>query len=496
MSKKKHKHRDEVREAATAAVDSASTAPTSESGSATAPISRVDYEAQLHMLQVELVKLQRHFIGCGDKILVLIEGRDAAGKDGGIRGAMPLLCALVFIVSLSYGAGLPLIRPYLLRYLGAVPASTVAWHVGMLGGVYLLALFLFAPMWGRLSDRHGRVLVLLISFAAFLLGSVGAALAPSLGFVYAARLLAGAGAAATVPTAQAYIADVSSSADRSRRFILLGSASFVGFLAGPAFGTWLAGPVMGVAVGQMDGMLNWPALAVALAGVPLLLLLLTPRCLGRNHAIVEPLSMEDSASRRSFVHASMLLALLVSFAVGTFEVGFNLFGSQTLGLTTTMMAAMFITCSLAMLAAQSMLLFSAVRSRIDQRWVAAAFAGSASALGFTFLVPNAGSLGLMIAVVATAAGMVGPVLSYELLERQSAPPGKLLGQQAAAGNLGQALGSMGAGSLFALAPMMPFWAAALVLLVGAAISLVWWGPSRTREIASRKLTDAERLAQS
>ena len=404
------------------------------------------------------------------------------------RGAMPLLSAMVFIVSLGYGAGLPLIRPYLLRYLGAVPTSTVAWHVGMLGGVYLFALFVFAPLWGRLSDRHGRVLVLLIGFAAFLVGSVGTAMAPGLGAVYAARLLAGGGAAAIVPTAQAYIADLSSTIDRSRRFVLLGSTSFVGFLAGPAFGTWLAGPVMGAAVGQMGGMLNWPARAVALAGVPLLLV--APWCLGRNHAAARALALgpEADASRKRFVHASMLLALLASFAVGTFEVGFNLFGSQTLELTTTTMAAMFITCSLAMLVAQSILLFSSVRSRIDQRWVAIAFAGSALALAFTSWVLDAGSLGLMIAVVATGAGMVGPVLSYELLERQSAAPGKLLGQQAAAGNLGQALGSMGAGTLFTLAPMMPFWTAALVLLVGAVLSLAWWGPARTGEIAARKAT--------
>ncbi len=412
--------------------------------------------------------------------------RTASASRPMTKGAMPLLSAMVFVVSLGYGAGLPLIRPYLLRYLGAVPASTVAWHVGMLGGVYLFALFLFAPFWGRLSDRHGRVLVLLIGFAAFLVGSVGTALAPSLVLVYAARLLAGAGAAAIMPTAQAYIADFSSTIDRSRRFVLVGSASFVGFLTGPAFGTWLAGPVMGAAVGQMGGMLNWPALAVALAGVPLLLL--APWCLGRQHAVVQSLAAEDGASRKRFVQASMLLALLASFAVGIFEVGFNLFGSQTLGLTTTTMAAMFITCSLSMLAAQSMLLLSSVRSRIDQRWVAAAFAGSAFALAFTSLVPDAGSLGLMIAVVATSAGMVGPVLSYELLERQSAAPGKLLGQQAAAGNLGQALGSMGAGSLFTLAPMMPFWTAALILMVGAALSLAWWGPARMGEIAARETT--------
>ncbi|BDB29318.1 polyphosphate kinase [Cupriavidus sp. TA19] len=48
-------------------------------------ISREDYEADLHLLQIELVKLQKHFISCGDRILVIFEGRDAAGKDGTIK---------------------------------------------------------------------------------------------------------------------------------------------------------------------------------------------------------------------------------------------------------------------------------------------------------------------------------------------------------------------------------------------------------------------------
>ena len=60
-------------------------APAASGSAGTTPISREDYDAQLHILQVELVKLQRHFIGCGDKILVLLEGRDSAGKDGSIK---------------------------------------------------------------------------------------------------------------------------------------------------------------------------------------------------------------------------------------------------------------------------------------------------------------------------------------------------------------------------------------------------------------------------
>ena len=52
---------------------------------AEASISHEHYKAQLLILQVELVKLQRHFIGCADRILILLEGRDAAGKDGSIK---------------------------------------------------------------------------------------------------------------------------------------------------------------------------------------------------------------------------------------------------------------------------------------------------------------------------------------------------------------------------------------------------------------------------
>ena len=89
MSKKKHKHRDVARHVL--AGSDAESSGASAAGLVTASISREDYEAQLHMLQVELVKLQRHFIGCGDKILVLVEGRDAAGKDGGIKRVVEYL---------------------------------------------------------------------------------------------------------------------------------------------------------------------------------------------------------------------------------------------------------------------------------------------------------------------------------------------------------------------------------------------------------------------
>jgi len=56
-----------------------------ESGAQAPPISKKSYKDSLRKLQIELVKLQRHFIKCDDKIVIILEGRDASGKDGTIK---------------------------------------------------------------------------------------------------------------------------------------------------------------------------------------------------------------------------------------------------------------------------------------------------------------------------------------------------------------------------------------------------------------------------
>ena len=129
-----------------------------------------------------------------------------------------------------------------------------------------------------------------------------------------------------------YIADIGNVVDRNRRFVRLGTASSVGLLAGPAFGAWLAGPVVGQAVAQMPSMVNWLTLVAGIIGISVLLL--EPWCVGseRHAAAAAPASGAEPAACRHFVRTSMLLALLAAFAVGTFEVGFKLFGGQTLGL--------------------------------------------------------------------------------------------------------------------------------------------------------------------
>ncbi|SEM76434.1 polyphosphate kinase 2, PA0141 family [Nitrosospira multiformis] len=87
-------------------------------------ISKEDYEDTLYKLQVELVKLQRHLIECGDKILIIMEGRDASGKDGTIKRITEHLSAReTRVVALGKPSDRDRNTWYFQRYVQYLPAA-------------------------------------------------------------------------------------------------------------------------------------------------------------------------------------------------------------------------------------------------------------------------------------------------------------------------------------------------------------------------------------
>ena len=87
-------------------------------------LSYEDYKAQLRELRIELVKLQRHFIQCGDSILILLEGRDAAGKDGSIKRIVEYLSPReTRVVALGKPSDRDLRGWYFQRYVPYLPVA-------------------------------------------------------------------------------------------------------------------------------------------------------------------------------------------------------------------------------------------------------------------------------------------------------------------------------------------------------------------------------------
>jgi MFS family permease len=231
------------------------------------------------------------------------------------RRLKPLLALFIVCVIdvLGFGIVIPLI-PYMAAQLGASPALNT-WILGIYSACQLLA----APLWGRLSDRHGRRPILLTSMLGACSSYVMLAFAHSIAALFLARALAGF-MAGNLSAAMAYASDISQPADRARTMGTVGAAIGIGFMLGPAIGGALAGEQL-----QAVSFLR-PALVSASLSVLAMLLVLF--VLPESHTAQHRAAQVPSAAR---AHAWRLLralpalrwltlgALLVTFSQSTLE---------------------------------------------------------------------------------------------------------------------------------------------------------------------------------
>ncbi len=190
---------------------------------------------------------------------------------------------------------------------------------GLIQSSYALTQFLFAPVWGRLSDRFGRRPVLLTTIAGTAISLTGLGFAESLESIFAARLLAGA-FAANVSVASAYITDVTDPEERTRWMGMLGASFGIGFLLGPAIGGLLVPYGYAVPMLFAGGMaaLNFMFALVALPEPPRRAV--AERSVGRFEVLRDP------AIRRT-----CLAYLFFSLAVTQLENMFPLFMKDRFG---------------------------------------------------------------------------------------------------------------------------------------------------------------------
>ena len=155
------------------------------------------------------------------------------------KAAMIFILITVFIDVLGIGIIIPILPELIKDFSGGSTALAGRWF-GVLAASYALAQFIFAPVLGSLSDRVGRRPVILIALFGLGVDYVIMGFAPTLGWLFVGRLLAGV-MGASITTANAYIADVSKPENRARNFGLIGVSFGLGFIFGPALGGILGG---------------------------------------------------------------------------------------------------------------------------------------------------------------------------------------------------------------------------------------------------------------
>jgi DHA1 family tetracycline resistance protein-like MFS transporter len=151
--------------------------------------------------------------------------------------SIPFILTVALLDSIVMGIAIPVL-PGLIEQFSVSNANVGAIN-GLLVALTAVFQFLLSPLIGVLSDRFGRRPMLLIATAGFAVDYLILALAQNLGWLVLGRLIAGITAASSA-TVNAYIADITLPAERSRAFGLLGAAYSAGFLLGPLVGGLLA----------------------------------------------------------------------------------------------------------------------------------------------------------------------------------------------------------------------------------------------------------------
>ena len=389
---------------------------------------------------------------------------------------MVVLMLSVFTVSMGYGIILPLL-PYLIeRLLGAtVQAAQVSNATGLLTGLYTLSLFLFAAVWGHLSDRFGRRLILLIGLTGFSVTMLTFAFIENLPAVYAERFLSGMFAAAVTPVALAAIGDLAATEElRARRLTFVSLAGTSGFLLGPMLGVFLTrgAPNLLPAI-NIAGLLSVPLVATAILSLVVAVGVLftvaghkpTDVVLQQRRLKVKPAAW--------LVPKLLTISFIVSAAIGVFEVGLALRGKQELGLSQYQIASMFTLCSLVMIVMQAIVFSPWIKPETTRWFIAPALAVLTVGLS---LVPRASDFTLMLVVigaVAASAGILSPIITYWISSKAGKSQGAELGKQTAAASLGAAIGSAAGGLLFNVAglPGASFLLVAALTALGVLLSL-------------------------
>lgn len=156
-----------------------------------------------------------------------------APEDGAPPRAIWLILVTAFLDMVSMGIIMPVL-PILIEEMTGSAANAGLW-TGIIVSLWAVMQFFCAPVLGAMSDRFGRRPVILISAAGLAVSWVIMALAPTLGWLLFGRIVGGV-TSASATAIFAYMADISTPAQRTRAFGLVGASISAGFIVGPAIG--------------------------------------------------------------------------------------------------------------------------------------------------------------------------------------------------------------------------------------------------------------------
>ena len=367
---------------------------------------------------------------------------------------MWILFASLMLVMMGYGIAMPIL-PFYIEDLGGRGI-----HYGLLIACYALMQFICAPIWGSLSDKHGRKPLLLIGMTGLGTTMLLFGLATELWMLYVAQLLSGCLSSAAVPAAQAYAADSTSPEDRGAAMGRIGGAIGLGVVIGPAVGG-LLGSVSFSTPFFIASALCYLTFTIILTSLP-------ESLASDKRATTTKVRFTEPKEFWQVLHTpigfGLIAAFVANFGQSIFSGVFGLYAMARYNYGPEQVGTFFMAMGLMYAASQGLVVGPLTKRIGEEKVMVIALLGGA--LGFLLIILANSFVTLLLAMSCFILlnSLLKPSALSLVSKRAHTNQGKSMGIAESYMSLGRITGPLWGGMIFDVNPVYPFVSGAIVFI--------------------------------
>lgn len=383
------------------------------------------------------------------------------------KSALPILGLQIFLVMVGFGIIIPVL-PFYAQDLGANPTA-----LGWLMAVYSAMQLIFAPVWGKISDNIGRKPVMLIGISGLALSFFLMAIATELWMLFVARIIGGILSSANMPTAFAYVADITTPEKRSKGMGIIGAAAGLGFIVGPAIGGIFS-----------KNSLQLPFYVAGISSLVTIVLVLLfiqeslPREKRGRHRTETESRLEHLRGTNGLL---FLLQFFISFSLAGLEATFAYFGAARAGLGTKEIGYIFMIMGLASAFVQGGLMGPLAKRFGEGMIIQWGIIISALGFGLILLIDRFVTAAIFLSIFGLGNGVIRPAVTALLTKSSDTNHGNITGLLSSFDSLGRIIGPPVGGALFEVYIGLPYISGVILSFIAFAIYSMYKSKVQTEQ---------------
>ncbi|MFB6467326.1 MFS transporter [Cytobacillus sp. Hz8] len=385
------------------------------------------------------------------------------------KKALPILFLVMFLVMVGFGIIIPVL-PFYAEKIGANPTE-----LGLLMSIYSFMQLLFAPIWGRVSDRIGRKPVIMVGIIGLSLSFFLMSISTNLWMLFIARIIGGSLSAANMPTVMAYVADITTPENRAKGMGMIGAATGLGFIFGPAIGGVFS---------KIN--LNTPFYIAATSS--LITFFLVMILLKESLPIEERGKQKESETSiwdvfKTSLSVLFILQLFISISLSGLESTFAYFGAKKAGLDTVNLGYIFMIMGLGSAFVQGGLIGKLSKKFGDGAVIKGGIIVSAIGFALILLVNSFTTAAIFLTIFGLGNGVIRPAVSSLLTKESHSGHGSITGFLSSFDSLGRIIGPTLGGWLFSISAGLPYISGIILSVIAFILYMVYHAKSRTTQVA-------------